>query len=439
MQVPAIGGDPESVVKAKSPNSVLPHMLPDGKTVLYTDSTGQGQGIVMVQALKSGKPKELFPGIARGYLPTGHILYNLPYEGNLCAIPFDLDTLEVKGDGIPKVEGVRGNMTAVSESGTLVYVTRNAESTDRILVWVDKTGTEERIVAAEPNQYSVFRLSPDGSKAAFTVGTVLRADIWIWDFDHENLIQLTHDDARNSDPLWTPDGRRIAFHSSLGRGEGGVYLKRADGTGEVEQLISVPGRLIYPLSWANDGKVLITEEQSDSTGSQLDIGMVLMDGNPQGELLLHDKYNEFFPQVSPNGRWLAYVSDESEQTQVYVRSFPDVDRERHQISTKGGSSPRWSSDRKQLFYRNKDEVLAVKIDADTTFKWEKPEVLFKGEYFSLPSRMEYDAWDVSLDDRRFLMLKRQEAVDESSMDETRPKINIVVNWFEELKGMAPVK
>ena len=83
--------------------------------------------------------------------------------------------------------------------------------------------------------------------------------------------------------------------------------------------------------------------------------------------------------------------------------------------------------------------MAVKIDADTTFKWEKPEVLFKGEYFSLPSRMEYDAWDVSLDDRRFLMLKRQEAVDESSMDETRPKINIVVNWFEELKGMAPVK
>ena len=170
----------------------------------------------MAQSLKSGEAKELFPGCAVGYLPTGHIVYGLFNNDNLYAIPFDPDTLQVKGGSVPIVEGVmyHGLQCAVSDSGTLVYVPGTGQSlSERTLVWVHRDGKEEQL-SAHPDVYETLKISPDGTKVALTIGDIGNTDIWIWDTVRETMTRVTFDEAGESDPLWTPDGKRVAFWSA---------------------------------------------------------------------------------------------------------------------------------------------------------------------------------------------------------------------------------
>jgi len=260
MRVSSNGGTPAPLVKAKSASSLYPHILPDGKSILFTDSAGQTHGIVMVQSGDSGEVKELFPGFSVGYLPTGHIVYGLQNDDNLYAIPFDPDTLEVKGGPVPLVEGVMGHggQSAVSDAGTLVYMPGKSAMTrtgQRTLVWVDRQGKEEPL-AAEPNAYVFPKISPDGTKVALVVNPGSTADIWIWDLVRKTMTRLTFDEAADSFPLWTPDGKRLAFFSSRG-GKPGIYWKAADGTGADVSIVSGAGMGIYPRSWSGNGKSLV--------------------------------------------------------------------------------------------------------------------------------------------------------------------------------------
>jgi eukaryotic-like serine/threonine-protein kinase len=435
-RISANGGTPEVIVKEVGYH---PQLLPDGKSVLFTSGNPPYPYKIVVQSLQSGERKELFVGDAARYISSGHIVYGL--GNNLLAVPFDLKTLKVTGGPVSVVEGIwrvspdRTPQYAVSDAGTLGYIpaTTTGAVAQRTLVWVDRNGKEEPL-AAPPNGYSNPRISPDGTRVALNVAAAPPSgDIWIWDLIRRTPVRLTFD-GTNIYPLWTPDSKRIAF-LSVREGKYNTYWKSADGTGKDELLgVHLANRSFVPASWADNGKTLVTTSWRNDYMSG--IGMLLMEGNRKFKFLLDEKYHESQPRISPDGRWMAYTSNESGKEEIYVRPFPDVNDGRWQISTSGGNNPLWSRDGREIFYRNGNAVMAVSVKISPTFNFETPRILFQGTYVrsvNSPGSRDFGTWDISPDSRRFLMLR------EPSTGSGGRKINIVVNWLEELKQWVPTK
>jgi serine/threonine protein kinase len=440
-RVSANGGTPEPLVKGIT---ALANLLPGGKSVMFIDGTGRPYKTV-VQSLESGERKVVFDGGGGTYLSTGHFVYEA--EGSLFAVPFDLDKLEFAGGPVSVMEA--GMFGAFSDSGTYVYVPRTAGAggsaapPKRTLVWVDRGGKEEPL-GAEPNDYRQCRISPDGTKVALTVRIDGNRDIRIWDTVRKNLMRLTFNEAADINPLWTPDGQRVVFNSNSG-GASSIFGKKADGTGEVEKIGSAPDRMLFPWSWSGDGNTLVLSEFSFAPPG-MDIGTLSMEGDRQRKGLLQEEHAETDPRVSPDGRWMAYATNESGREEIYVRPFPDAESGgRWQVSTDGGNSPLWSPEGRELFYRNGDAAMAVPVETDPAFSPGNPELLFRGTYYinDIPSlQITLTPWDIHPDGRRFLMIKPAaetggESPAESATEGPR-KIIIVTNWFEELKQKAPV-
>jgi len=322
----------------------------------------------------------------------------------------------------------------VSDSGALVYIPGSAgavASAQRTLAWVDRRGKESPIAAA-PKDYDFARISPDGTKVALAVNSGTKSDIWTLDLVRETMTRLTFNEG-SSCPLWAPDGKRIAFESVVA-GASVVYWKAADGTGEEERLSSEE-LWHQPWSWSRDGKMLLLSILSGATSgaarNKRFISALSMEGDHNPRPLLQEKYDVYSPKISPDGRWMAYTSEESGKLEVYVRPFPEISKGKWQVSTSGGEDPLWSPDGRELFYRNGDSVMAVAVQTETIFKPGKTDALFKGKYDS--------AWDISPDGKRFLMLKPLASTGAPSTVAGPRKINVVVNWFEELKQRVPVK
>ena len=451
MRVSANGGTPEAFIKNEKGGLIHPQILPDGESVLFTSIASQPYKI-MVQSLKSGERKELLQGDTARYLSTGHLVYAV--GNNLLAVPFDPDKLEVTGGPIPMVEGVfrigGASQYAVSDSGTLVYMPGAITAASfapptRTLVWVDRNGKEEPL-PAPPNAYTFPMVSPDGTRVALTVRSD-NSNLWIWDILRKTLTRLTFDAATDFAPLWTADSKRIAFLSAWDLNE--VCWKAADGTGKTESLGSWPNAIAIPSSWSDNGKTLVaavinnlSAESMGGVSLVTDIGALPLEGDRKARLLLQEKHSETQPEISPDGRWMAYTSDESGQNQIYVRPYPDVEGGRWQISNSGGDSPLWSRDGRELFYRNGDEVMAVSVKTEPTFTLETPKVLFPGNYvsagFSFPA-FELHPWDIGPDGKRFLMMKDAQAASGMSTSGFPRRLNIVLNWTEELKQRVPLK
>ena len=431
-RVSASGGAPETIIKEFGYD---PQLLPDGKSVLFT--SGSAPLRIVLQSLQSDERKELFEGQAARYVSTGHIVYAM--GGNLLAIPFDLKTLKVTVtpervvEGVWRVSDPFPYQYAVSDSGTLVYIPDTAAHAvaQRTLVWVDRKGQEEPL-AAPPGAYSNPRISPDGTRVALDVAAASGGDIWTLDLNHGTPVRLTFEKT-NGFPLWSPDSKRIAFWSGR-EGRSNAYWKSADGTGNDELLGKELGlRSFVPADWADNGKTLVTTSWNLSYMSG--IGMLSMEGNRKFKFLLDEKYHESQPRISSDGRWMAYTSNESGKEEIYVRSFPDMDGH-WQISTGGGNNPLWSPDGREIFYRNGNAVITVPVKISPTFIFETPRTLFQGTYVSSvnsPASRDFGTWDISPDGRRFLMLRG------SSAGSGPRKINIVLNWFEELKQRVPTK
>jgi serine/threonine-protein kinase len=351
----------------------------------------------------------------------------MPDNDTLFAVPFSLDRLEPKGGPVSVLEGVRHY--DISESGTLAYMPR--VSIGRTLVWVNREGKEEPLSAA-PDQYSTVRISPDGTRVALSIGPTPKYHIWIWDIVRGTKTRLTPDEfTDNLIPLWTLDGKRIVYASSRENNLlSDLYWKASDGTGDAEKLGSSPGRGLFPWSWSKDGKILALSEIIYPLPD--DIGMLSMEGARLRKPLFQEKYSESQPQISPDGKWIAYVSDESGASEVYVRPFPEVNKGKAQVSTSGGGSPLWSPDARELYYRSGDAVMMVPVESGPAFKPGKAAVLFQGTYSGGRAVSQVSLWDISPDGKRFLMLKETDAAAEATR-----KINIVVNWFEELKQRVP--
>jgi len=267
------------------------------------------------------------------------------------------------------------------------------------------------------------RISPDGKDVAVGI-TEEETQIWSYDLARETLTRITFGGTLNLNAVWSPDGKNIAFRS-LREGPDGIYSQRADGGGEL-QALTTSEHTIVPMSWSPDGQVLVFVEVNPATGFDL---WVLPLNERKPRLFLQTPFNESAPRFSPDGHWLAYVSNESGRYEIYVQPYPGPGG-KLQISTDGGIEPVWNPMGRELFYRSGNKMMVVDVASQTNFAASKPRVLFEGRF--LPTPATSPNYDVSPDGQRFLMIKEA-----GSEQEGPTQINVVFNWFEELKRRVP--
>jgi serine/threonine-protein kinase len=286
------------------------------------------------------------------------------------------------------------------------------------LVWVDRGG-QEQLLPVQPGYYGRPRISPDGKRIAAVGSGPGSQSIWIFDTETGGRVRLA--EGQGLYPLWTPDGVRIFF----GIPTSGIYSRRSDASGDSELVLR--GH-VYPASWSPDGKALAIWEQHPS-GSR-DILVLPRDGKPSQ--LLATSSNERSPRFSPDGRWLAYVSDDSGRDEVYVQPYPGPGP-RALVSVNGGAEPVWSSNQRELFYRPLDGtgLRRVTVGTQSGFSASTPEVLFATRFVPDDGPAAIANYDITPDGKRFVMIKRVD------VGQSRPRIHVVLNWFEELTRRVP--
>jgi eukaryotic-like serine/threonine-protein kinase len=409
-----------------------PEFLPVGKAVLFAAGTNAynfTSAQVAVQSVGTGQRRNLIQGgMYPRYAPSGHLVY--AQGGNLVAVPFDPRSLTVTGAAVPVVEGVLQSPVtgaaqySFSSTGSLVYALGSVQSAQSNLVWVNRSGAEQP-VAAPAHSYVQPRLSPDGRRVAVMI-TEQEAQTWLYDLSRGTLTRFTFEGSVNINPVWAPDGKRIAFESNK-LGPRNIFWQLADGSGGLERLNTSEYPQV-PMSWSPDGQLLAFLEVNPTT--QRDVWVLRMSDH-KAQPFLQTQFDESVPRFSPDGRWLAYMSDESGRYEIYVQPYPGPGG-KWLISTEGGTEPVWNPNGRELFYRSGDKMMAVEIATQPGFTAGKARALFEGPY--VPTPLTAPNYDVSPDGQRFLMLKP------SPSTEVAPtQINVVLNWFEELKRRVPVK
>jgi serine/threonine protein kinase len=431
--IPSTGGTPMRLAtlnQAQTQNrSQNPEFLPGGDAVLFTTLTGAISTVdersIDVLRVKTGERKTLIQGgYNPHYLATGHLIFLR--SQTLMAVPFDLNRLEIVGTPVPLIEGLRqgyaGASFSCSRAGTCVYSGGGAV-TQNTVVFVDRDGVSQTLPLM-PQNYSTPRFSPSGDKIAFWMEQQ-RCDIVVYDIARNALTRLTTE-GDNHYPIWTPDGRQLTFLSGLRPGSPGYNFmsKPFDGSSR-EQLLTETGQNLTPLStpsWSPDGSVLAFSKRGD-------IWLLPMSGKQEPHPFIETASNESMPAFSPDGHWLAYTSDESGEQQIYVQPFPGPGA-RYPISTNGGTEPVWARNGRELFFRNRDQMMAVQISTQPALSASRPRVLFVSPFASRALRTNYD---VSPDGTRFAM------VNDGQRANSTTQINLVLNWFTELQQRVPVK
>jgi serine/threonine-protein kinase len=442
MTIPASGGEAKPLTTPdttrREGDHWFPSVIPGGKAVLFTlNMVGRvADSQIGVLDLQTGERKIVISGGANAqYVDSGHVVYAA--GGSLRAVRFDAAKLEVVGDPVPVVERVMTRVTGeanfdVSRTGTLVYLSGASElGAQRTLVWVNRQGREEPI-KAPPRAYIYPRISPDGTRVALDVRDQ-DSDIWTWDLVRQTLTRLTFDPGQDRLGIWTPDGRRIIF-SSESAGVPSLFWQSADGTGTPERLTTSPNSH-FPNAIAPDGSRIVLREDAPKTNR--DLMQLVLGDKPQVLPLVQTVFSEENAEISPDGRWMAYQSNESGQDQIYVRPFPNVNGGRWQVSTSGGTRPVWGRNGRELFYlgtANTLTVVPVQLSG-TNFAAGNPATLFETRY-SVPQAAR--TYDVSPDGTRFLMLKEPVSPDRASAAAATSLV-VVVNWVEELKARLPSK
>ena len=426
------GGEPE-VLTTPDPSKRerthrLPDVLPGGKAVLFTVGTADiptyDEASIAVLDLETRQYRILFEGGTNPrFSSTGHIVY--ARDGELLAVPFDVDALEVRGSPIPIVTGVAtsplaGNAEfALARNGTLIYPPGDSWGDDNRVVWVGRAGRVAPLIDARRAYLNAVRLSPDGESLAVWIDGA-NSSVWIYDIPRGTLGRLTSSSFMNNNPVWAPDGERIAFRSDRDGSFANLYVQSISGTGKAERVTNSV-HIQDAGSWSPDGRLVAFDEFSLNTG--FDLWTVDLVEDRTTTPYLQTEFNEEAPSFSLDGRWIAYQSDATGRDEIYIGPFP-ASTHRWQVSTEGGVEPRWSSDGRELFYRNGRKLMAVDVRTGAEPILGKPIALFE------TSEGIGNAFDVAPDAQRFVM------IDESA-DPLPRYLNLVLNWDEELKRLVP--
>jgi serine/threonine protein kinase len=427
-RVSANGGTPEILMSPDTDKGelgyVLPQLLPDGSGVLVTINRGPQSSpqLALVSLDTAERHIVLEDGSEGRYIPTGHLLYRQTDANTVMAVPFDLTQLEVGGDALSVIQEVRFTTPGpfdytVSENGTLAYVSSQGNQ-EHSLLWVDRKGTES-LLTKDRDNFTVPRISPDGMHIALNIQSESSRDVWIYDTQGGSFSRLTFEGGGTH--FWSPDGKWIAFRGVM-EGQTGIYRQLADRSATAELLTpAFPGGT--PSSWSPDGRVIAFQ----SPRPNFNIGVLPIDTKEKPTLIASTSDHECCAVFSPDGKWLAYVTDEEGQLNVYVRPYPEFDIKFLISGEEGGTQPVWSPDGNELFYRSGHQMLAVPVSTDPSFTFGKPKVLFEGVYRTSGITPGFQYYDVSPDGQSFLMIKQ----------EGEYEINVVLNWFEELKRLVP--
>jgi serine/threonine-protein kinase len=421
MRVPAAGGTPQAVTKADAGQHWWPALLPGGRVALFSSLPARGSfddADVVAVPMSGGSPKVIlrsayFPH----YAPTGHLIF---VQGDsVLAAAFDPNSLSVTGPAVTLLKGIwTSSWTgyadfSFSDTGTLVYVSGGPNPNTATLVSVDRAGHTTTLVDVR-RAYRLPTISPDGRQVA-VAQVDQQVDIWTYDLSRKTPNRVTDSPSWDAYPLWQPGMQWVAF-SSMRDGPASIYRQDLH-NGTVEKLVATENPT-YPRSWSTDGRLLAYEEENPQTG--FDIWIYSLDSRST-KPFLRTPYNESSAEFSPDGRFIAYESNEAgEQSEIYVRPYPEVNP-RRKISANGGTAPRWGSRGKELFYRIGGKVMAVNVETRRDLVAGTPHELFDGPY---------GAYDAQPDGASFVMVK------EMADGDPPTRINFVLNWFEELKRLT---
>jgi eukaryotic-like serine/threonine-protein kinase len=445
-KVSSSGGMAEAITKPDSERHMQPHVLPNGKAFLFTSLTaGWDTANIVLHTLDTGQQRVVIQGGTDArYVNTGHILYMK--LGTLMAVRFDIGSLQVTGPPVALIEGVMHainapNMVdetgagqfAVSPAGTMAYILggvgRFLESS---FVWLDRKGVPEPLAAAPVRPYLFPRLSPAGDKIAVGIrsGIGRGTDLWVYDVVRGAPTRLTFDGAGNA--VWSPDGKRLAVFVNTGPTTSGLYTVAADGSGSPEPVQMVDGPQT-PASWTSSANDLAVLQQ----GSPARVWVVPMQGDAKPTLFLESRFSLTYPEFSPDGKLMAYVSSESGSPEVYVQAYPGPG-EKIRVSTNGGAEPLWSPNGRELFYRGqtaeRQQFFSAAVTSVSPFRIDTPRLLFENKTFEYDNTVPIRSWSVSPDGQRFLLLRFA-----PSTDKPVTSMHVVLNWTEELKRRAPAR
>jgi Tol biopolymer transport system component len=454
-RIPSRGGPPEPVTKLKPATREITHrwpqVLPGAQSVLFTANAivgGFGEATIEVLRLADGQRKTLVHGGYYGrYVPSGHLLY--VRAGALYAAPMDVQRLELTGAPVAMVERV-GSDPAIgvaqldfSGNGTLVYVPHRIAK--QSLLWMDKGGHTQmlraelggeatRQILRSSGRTAWVRLSPDGKRAALEMDVDGNVDVWVYEIQRDILTRLTFDPARDMSPVWSPDGKHIVFASTRHHGWLNLYWMPADGAGTGEAIrLTESDNIQIPYSSSPDGKLLAFDEKSPRPNaiSKTSLRTISLkapeNDHPQPqkpEAFLATAFNEKGPRISPDGRWLAYMSDESGNTEVYVHRFPGPGG-KWRVSTGGGYDPTWSAKAPELFYWSGDDKMMV-----AGYQTNGDEFI-AGKPVVWAQKSDLAAFDLAPDGKRFLIVQSQEP------DQSPAQVIFLFNFFDEMRRRAP--
>jgi eukaryotic-like serine/threonine-protein kinase len=428
MRVAAAGGTPAPLMLSGVDGlHRYPAFLPDGKRFLFEVSNGKsGSNGIYVGSLDGSSAVKVLPDESSAAYATGDSsgksgLLLFRREGTLMAVPFNPGAARSTGDAFPVAEqvGAAGNTNhaafSVAENGILAYMGGTLESEVRELGWVDRTG--KRTPLGQAGAIVVAALSPDGTRVVYskrTEQTSDNADLWMLDVARGVSSRFTFRPGISSDPVWSPDGSRIIFQAN----NNSIYEKPVNGAGQ-EKLLIGGGINSRPQDWSPDGSMLVYEDFGRTTGQ--DLWLLPLEGDRKPRPYLQTPFNERDAQFSPDGRWMAYASNESGPMQVYVQSIP-AGGNKFQISSAGGGQPRWRRDGKELFYISTDnKLMAVEVKISNTFEAGPPQPLFE---MPLNSNLRWN-YQSAADGQRFLVL--------SNSRSASPPLTVVLNWQAGIK------
>jgi serine/threonine-protein kinase len=453
-RIPATGGAATKLWRPPTPGTAPAMMtpLPGGRGVLFTVCNGNcSDSDLYVYDFSSDSARQLVSNTLQGwYLPTGDLVY-VGRDGVMLAVPFDLERLEIRGTPVPVLGGISlviGIIPVVtfSATGTLLMQTGQSatgQTSQAELVWVDRAGIRTpvdsnwRFQLALVNGNNGWVLSPDGTRLAISLNTRSGDDIWIKQFPRGPLSRLTFDSSSEQRPRWTPDGQSVTYIGVGGgpAGGGGLGQRRADGTG-AEQTILMLAKPIVEGFWSPDGAWIVARVggNTNQRGGRDIMGIRPGVDSVAGPLVANPNYDEAAPALSPDGKWLAYESDETGTTEVYLRPFPNTDGGRWQVSLNGGQAPLWARSGRELFFVDgRRNMVAIPVAGGVSPGLGEPRTLFAmGADLYLGNPEHYTPFDISLDGQRFLMARQVRVATPGRA----PPFVLVENWFEELKARA---